>query len=967
MTTYSILGSLEVQFDGTTVSIARPRRRALLAYLILHANDRVDIDQLINALWDSEPPRTARAQIHTAVSALKAALPDALRADLKSENAGYRLNIGAESLDLSVFRHRAAMARADVAAAEFGPAAGRLRSALGLWRGPALANVEAPFVEPARARLEEERFSAYEALADLEMAAGRHSELVPLLTGLSDEYPTRESIVERLALALYRCGRKTDALAVVRRLRTVLAEEYGLDPAAAIVNLENAMLRGDVPEQRFHDASQPADSPTATSVPGPALPPSPPRTAWPRPAQLPRVTAGFVGRGSELARLDGLVNQDPDTARIAVVTGAAGIGKTSLVLLWAHAHAEAFPDGQLFVDLHGYDRLEAEPAEGVLERFLLALGIPGHEIPAGLAKREDLFRSTTAERRMLLVLDNARDRHQIRPLLPGSARCGTVITSRMRLGGLVADTGAVTLHLDVLPVEDSVEVLARIVGGQTVAGAPEAARELARLCGGLPLALRISAVRLLEEPATGIAGLAAELRPDDTRLGALDLLDGGHTVSQVLENSFRRLTPRQARLFRLLARHPVGEVSAAAAQALAGDGELRFEARADIRRLLRTLQVTHMVEQGAAERYRLHDLVRLFGRQAAEPADDPALVRLADWYIAVAAAGSAVLAPAQPRPALDVRHRLAASDAAPFADEAAALDWFDQEIANLVALLRMAAEDEDHRVVWQIAGTVAPYLMRRHRLDTLADTQRLGEQSALAVGNRPAAAMLANSLGIAYAMRRDPRAQEPFERAAAAYAAQGDRRRAARTTANLASLQYEFGNLVDAAETQRAAIEGLREFDRDQALSAALANLGLTLSDLGRHEEAQQLYAEAIAVAEECGADERAAYARGQSAWTFLRLGQTEKGLALSRAVLEFARAHGDWLLTGRMQDQVGIGLALQGAWPQAHAAWEEAWATLAGIDSPEAETVRARLRGEPGAVPSLGPDGRLISALRGR
>ena len=215
MTTYSILGSLEVQFDGTTVSIARPRRRALLAYLILHANDRVDIDQLINALWDSEPPRTARAQIHTAVSALKAALPDALRADLKSENAGYRLNIGAESLDLSVFRHRAAMARADVAAAEFGPAAGRLRSALGLWRGPALANVEAPFVEPARARLEEERFSAYEALADLEMAAGRHAELVPLLTGLSDEYPTRESIVERLALALYRCGRKTDALAVV--------------------------------------------------------------------------------------------------------------------------------------------------------------------------------------------------------------------------------------------------------------------------------------------------------------------------------------------------------------------------------------------------------------------------------------------------------------------------------------------------------------------------------------------------------------------------------------------------------------------------------------------------------------------------------------------------------------------------------------------------------------------------------
>lgn len=974
MTTYSILGPLRVRFNDVSVPVSRPRRRALLTYLLLHANERVDIGQLIDALWDSEPPRTARAQIHTAVSALKAALPETVRDALVSENAGYRLNTDAGDLDLSVFRRHVTTARVRMDAAQFAEAAACLRSGLDLWRGTALADVDAPFVGAARARLDEERFGAYEALADLEMAAGRHAELVPLLTGLLEEFPTRESVVERLALALYRGGRKTDALAVVRRLRTLLAEEYGLDPEPAIVNLENAMLRGDVPAQRSGEASQTLRPQAAAEHTFPTIvasseagSSSPVFPNWPRPAQLPQIPAGFVGRRVELLRLNRLLSSDPDAPRVAVVTGPAGVGKTSLALLWSHTHAEAFPDGQLFVDLHGYDRLEAETADGVLERFLLALGIPGHRIPAGLPKREDLFRSTMAERRMLLVLDNARDHRQIRPLLPGSARCGTVITSRVRLGSLVADTGAVSTQLDVLPLDDSVEVLARIVGTEAIAGAPEAARELARLCGGLPLALRISAVRLLEEPATGIVGLAAELLPDENRLSGLDLLDEGHAVSHALENSRRRLTPEQARLFRLLCRHPVGEIGAAAAQALAGVGDLRFEASAGIRRLLRTLEAAHMVEQCDTDRYRLHDLVRLYGRQVAEPGDDVALSRLADWYIAVAGAGFAKLAPEKPQSAPDLRHRLAAHDTVPFSDEAAALAWFDLEIANLVAVLRTAAESGDHRVVWQIAHAISPYLIRRHRLDSLADTQRLGEQSALSADQRQAAATLANNLGIAYAMRRDPRAQEPFERAAARYRALGDRRRAATIAANLGSLRHDLGMLEEAAQAHRAAVAELREFGRDQALSAALANLGLVLGDLGRHTEALPLYAEAIAVAEDCGADQRAVYARSQLAWALLRFGEVEEGLSLSRTVLELARERGDVLLIGRMQDQIGVGLAMRGEWPQARAAWEEALATLTGIASPEAEAVRARLCGEPGAVPSVDADGRLISTIRSR
>ncbi|ACU71490.1 transcriptional regulator, SARP family [Catenulispora acidiphila DSM 44928] len=1011
MPVYSILGPLEVRVGGVLVEVARPRRRAVLTYLLLHANDRVDVEQLIDALWAEGTPRTARAQIHTAVSALKAALPEELRTGLVSEATGYRLWVGAEDLDLAVFRQRLASARGCPGiGAESEQARRALRSALALWRGPALAGVDAPFVEPARARLEEERFSAYEALADGEMAAGRHAELIPLLTGLLNEYPARESIVRRLALSLYRAGRKTDALAVVRRLRVLLAKEYGLDPEKGIVDLENAMLRGDlaldarevgsegrsegrsegVRSEGRPDADLRAGAAVASEVAAPeaatggekSAPPSPapPRQAaplqptWPRPAQLPPPTAGFVGRDHELTRLARLLTSESDAPRAAAVTGPAGVGKTSLALIWAHEHAGAFPDGQLFVDLHGYDHSEAESPEGVLERFLLALGIPGHQIPPGLPKREDLFRSAMAERRMLLVLDNARDYRQISPLLPGSAHTRTLITSRIRLGSLVADTGALPVPLDVLPLEESVEVLTRIVGAESVAAAPQSARDLARLCGGLPLALRISAVRLLEEPAAGLTGLATELSPEADRLHGLGLLDGGHTVSHALENSCRRLTAAQIRLFRLLCLHPGDSVGAAAAQAMVDQGDLRFTAHVEVRHLLRVLETVHLVDRTAADRYRMHDLVRLYGRglsgldDADQTQDSLALQRLLDWYINVAQAAHRVLAPAMPALPMDVRHSLT-DNPTPFPDESAALDWFDQEAANLIALTKSAAEHGDHRGVWQLAIALGAYLSRRHRVDALVQTQALGEQAALAEAHHAAAAALANNLGIAHAMRRDPEAaQQPFERAVAAYRDLGDRQRAAQISANLGSLRYDLGMPHEAAAAHSAAIETLREFGDSPALSAVLANLGLTVGDLGRHEQARDLFREAIGVAEACGSDYRAGYARSQLAWTLLRLGEADEGLELSRETLAYALTIGDPLLAGRMHDQIGIAQAMRGAWDEARAAWEEAVATLTGIGSSEADVVRARLRGEPDALPAVGADGKPnVAALPSR
>jgi tetratricopeptide (TPR) repeat protein len=407
---------------------------------------------------------------------------------------------------------------------------------------------------------------------------------------------------------------------------------------------------------------------------------------------------------------------------------------------------------------------------------------------------------------------------------------------------------------------------------------------------------------------------------------------------------------------------------------MVGQGGLRFTAHPDVRRLLRVLETVHLVDRTAPDRYRMHDLVRLYGRglsaldDADKAQDALALRRLLDWYINVARAAHRILAPTAPALPVDVRHSLT-GHRTPFPDESAALHWFDQEAANLIALTRSAAEHDDHRGTWQLAIALGAYLSRRHRLDALVQTQALGEQAALAVANHAAAAALANNLGIAHAMRRDPEAaQKPFERAIAAYRELGDRQRAAQISANLGSLRYDLGMPHEAAAAHSAAIEILREFGDSPALSAILANLGLTVGDLGRHEQARDLFREAIVVAQGCGSDYRAGYARSQLAWTLLRLGDADEGLRLSRETLAYALAIGDPLLAGRMHDQIGIAQAMRGAWDEARAAWEEAVATLTGIGSSEADVVRARLRGEPDALPAVGADGKPnVAALPSR
>ncbi|MFF1869819.1 BTAD domain-containing putative transcriptional regulator [Kitasatospora herbaricolor] len=682
---YGILGALEVHHGSRPAAVERPRHRAVLTWLLLHADRPVTTEQLVDAVWGENPVATARGRVHAAVSELRKTLRTGGTQPLVSRNGGYCLLTQEAAVDVVRFRQGLDGARRLACGGDPAGAASALREGLSLWRGTALAGLEAPFAEAARAHLEEERFAAQELLADLELSLGRHQELVPELGAVLDRYPTREGIAERLVLALYRSGRQTDALAVIRRVRLRLGEEYGLDPGRSIGDLENAVLRGDPallggpgpgtretaavvkgapagpPERRPAEPSPgtgPAQAPARDLDPSATPGPSPHSIALPfRPAQLPPTVADFAGRCAELRKLQDLLRHAADqpgeyAPRVCTVTGPGGIGKTALTLHAAHRAAAHFPDGQLHADLRGGDRVPAPPTE-VLAAFLRALGVPAGAVPAEEEARAALYRSVLAHRRVLVVLDDARDVTQIRPLLPGSGRCAVVVTGRGKLAGLL---GAHRLDLERLDHTEAHALFAAIVGRRRAAAEPEATAEVLAACAGLPLALRIAAARLAVRRHWTVAALAARLRDHGRTLDELQVDD--LAVRTCFGTSYRRLpapdgsgrTPDPARAFRLLGIAPGSMIGQAAAAALFDLPPRRTEA------VLEQLVDVGLLESPAPGHYQLHDLLRLFAaeRAAAEEsqaARQAAIGRVTDWYLSSLVEADALPFPGRPRTA----------------------------------------------------------------------------------------------------------------------------------------------------------------------------------------------------------------------------------------------------------------------------------------------------------------------------
>ncbi|HYX59364.1 MAG TPA: BTAD domain-containing putative transcriptional regulator, partial [Streptosporangiaceae bacterium] len=638
-----VLGPVMAWYGDQELPVGQPRQQAVLGILAMRANRVISRGELVDAVWGQDPPASAEGGIYTYVAGLRRVIEPnrSLRGPgrvLVSSGAGYVLHLVPGQPDAVAFEQDLGRARQLRKAGDAAGAVSALNSALSLWRGIAFAGVPGPFAETERVRLGELRSAAAEERADVLLAVGRHEEVVPDLTAMVADHPLRERMRGLLMVALYRCGRQAEALRVYAEGRRVLAEELGIDPGSDLSRIHQQVLTMDpalsVPNGlaiRGAGGSAPSDEDAGAGA-GPAPDggqrrPRPEDRTTPVPAQLPLDATGFSGRREELSILRAMLPAEPghqdssqqdsgQTVPIVVLSGTAGTGKTALAIRFGHQVAKRFPGGQLYVNLRGLDPATPpmEPAEA-LRLFLDALGVPPYRIPADTEGRSALFRSLLDDRQMLIVLDNARNVAQVRPLLPGAPGSLVVVTTRNELTGLVAAEGAVPLTLDVLGDVEAHEMLARRLGRARVAAEPGAADEIITACARLPLALSIAAGRAAGRPKRPLTELAAELHDARGRLDALEAGDAVTNVRAVLSWSYDQLSESAARMFRLLGVHPGPDISLSAAASLAGMP--RAAAGAALRELVRT----HMVAEYLPARFTFHDLLRAYAADQAERHD----------------------------------------------------------------------------------------------------------------------------------------------------------------------------------------------------------------------------------------------------------------------------------------------------------------------------------------------------------
>lgn len=679
---FGLLGPVEVRVGDRRLDIGPPKQRLVLAVLLLAANRPVPIERLVDLSWPDSPPPTARTAIHGRISKLRALLAGDPDTTLLSEGSGYRLRVDADLVDAHRFTALVKQARA---AASDALAVPLYAQALELWQGRPLDGTASEDVRRQLCgNLEEARQLALDDHTDARLRLGRHRELVDELTLRLATDPVRERTAGQLALALYRCDQTGPALDVCRRTRQCLQDELGIDPGPALAGMETAILR--------NDPSLAMPAPPAVTVP----------------AHLPSNVAGFVGRATEVRWLTDLLSGNTlGTAVVAVVSGQAGAGKSALAVHCGHRVAGRYPDGQLFVNLRGYDPREPVRPVDALAWFLRALGVPPGQVPAELDGAVLLYRSLMAARRILVVLDNAGSAEQVRSLLPGAAGCAVLVTSREELRGLVALDGAQPMRLDVLPPAESLALLDRMIGTDRLDREPAAAAELAELCGHLPLALRIAGAHLAGHPDRPIEAYARELAADN-RIGKLAIPeDPRAAVRTAFDLSYQALTPRQRRLFRTLGLVPGPDFTAEAAAAVAGCPV--DEAELDLDRL----DTAHLVRRCGTGRYVFHDLLRLYAAGRAEDAERPAaLGNLLDHYLHNAAAASRALYPHRIRVPLD--DPPAGLTIAEFGGSAEALRWLEAELPNLTAAIHHAA-DTHRRAACLLADTIRGFFPGRGR------------------------------------------------------------------------------------------------------------------------------------------------------------------------------------------------------------------------------------------------------------
>jgi DNA-binding SARP family transcriptional activator len=924
-TEFGLLGPLLVRRGGVTLPVAPGKQRTVLAALLLSADRMVSLDELTEVLWGAGPPPSARVSVQNHVMRLRKALGDGAR--IRTHPHGYEIRLDDSELDVSRFEAHLAAAQAAARDGYWETAAGRAQAGLALWRGEPLADVESDLLASyAIPRLGELRLQALETRIDADLHLGRHREVTGELRHLAGAHPLRERLHGLLMLALYRDGQQAEALAAYARARRILVDELGTEPGAGLRKLHQQMLNGDPALDLQLRAPGAADSP-----------------APPVPRQLPATVSGFTGRAAELAALtrmlDDAVAGSPGTVVISAIGGTAGVGKTALALHWAHQVAGRFADGQLYVNLRGFDPAGVPTAAPEAVRgFLDALGVPPDRIPAQPEARAGLYRSLLADRAMLIVLDNARDEQQVRPLLPASPASLVIVTSRNQLGGLAAADGARLLSLDVLTEPEARQLLAARLGHARAGAEPEALSEIAALCGCLPLALAVAVARAAARPKFPLAALADELADSAGRLDALDAGDPGSSVRAVFSWSYRQLSAEAARMFRLLGLHPGPDISAAAAASLAAADEHGAG------RLLAELTRAHLIAEHVPGRYALHDLLRAYAADQSrgtdsEPEHAAAVGRVVDHYMHTARDAASMMLPSVgPIPLAAPSPGTAPEQ---FTGHEQALAWFETEYHVLIAAMALAVGSGLGVQGWQISLLMHPFLATQgHNLESSAI-----KRMTMAAGARDEAALIADGArDIAGTLGDYQWVPDYYANSLKLYQRLGNRRGQIQCLYSLAALAEYLGHYAEALAHAEQAV-GLCRGIGDKTGEAELLNwVGWYHAVLGDYPQARGLCREALTLNADYGNRHLEGDICNSLGYTEYHAGNFGEAAACYGRALSIFRAVGDrW---GEADTLTNLGDVRRAADEPlaARDAWQQALAILDDLQHPHADKIRAKL-----------------------
>ncbi|MFG3259350.1 BTAD domain-containing putative transcriptional regulator [Streptomyces sp. NPDC048172] len=978
------------------MEIGHARQRVVLAALLVDVNRAVTVEQLMSRVWGEEPPQRARGTLHSYLSRLRSALApgDTGTSPLTRRPGGYALNVDPLSVDLHRFRHLLARAReggtADTRAASL------IQEALGLWRGEEpFAGLDTPWLAGLRDSLAHERRTAELDLTDVRLRLGHHADLLTSLALRTTAHPLDERVAGQYVLALFRSGRRADALAHLRRVRRTLAEELGIDPSAELSALQQRILRAEegaggaaaLPPGGAGEAGEAGDVRVATvradtvradtvhvdtvHVANLSVAEATPSVV--RPAQLPTAVPDFTGRESLASELVGRLAAG---VPVVAVAGIGGVGKTTLALHVAHASRGRFPDGQLYVDLHGAAELPADPG-AVLGAFLRALGVTESSIPDETEERAALYRSLLAGRQVLVLLDNARDAAQVRPLLPGTAGCTALLTSRARLIGL---EGASSVDLDVMSPEEGLSLFSRIVGEER-ASSSTAVEGVVAACGFLPLAIRIAASRLAARRGWSVEVLASKLADERRRLDELRVGDLG--VTATFELGYGQLEEEQARAFRLLGLADGPDLSLAAAAALLDRDPRTAED------LLESLVDVSLLESMAPGRYRFHDLVRLFARSRAERDEQPraerdaAVVRLLDFYLATTTSVFAIERPGERA----VDHLMKVPrDGLAFGDREGALGWLFEEADCLLAAvvqavgtgrfrhagdLLFAAKDLGDSGVHSAQFERAAHAVReaaRDSADASAEARSLNMLSHVQfVSGRfdqaernlqdalPLAEACGDTLARSYALHNRSllaNVQGQFERAEeyhllAIEAFRADRNLPSEASAycTLAHVHVALGRTESAVDLARRGLRIYQDLGHRMRVANARNVLARALTQAGRIDEALEEFAVSLELFRETQQPLWEGTTHARLAETLLAADRPEDAVHHAERALALRAIGGEWM-RAKTLTALGRGLHVLGERERARECWREALQVFEERGAKEVAEVSALLDG---------------------